>query len=147
MTSGPGVNPPAPRTCQFSFVDVRVCSSVANSTTATSSTTMSLSILAVPRIIDVADVVHQNLTLDTAKNCVLVYFFAGRVWKLFRHVRARGFFRSIKDIYIFIAQVRTSVTLPSAQLNTRLRELFTSSSGCPPCARKWTQSSMLRGLT
>jgi hypothetical protein len=96
------------------FVDVRVCSSVAYSTTTTSSATMSLSTLAVPRIIDVADALHQNLTLDTAKNCVLVYFFAGRAWKLFRHVRARGFFRSIKDIYVFIAQVSAFLALPLA---------------------------------
>ena len=79
---------------------------------------MSFSTLSVPRIIDVADAVHRNLTADNAKNFLLVYFFAGRAWKLFRHIRARGLFRSLKDVYVFIAQVRT-FCYSSFQLNSR----------------------------
>ncbi|KAI9442548.1 PLP-dependent transferase [Lactarius indigo] len=60
-----------------------------------------MSTLSIPRIID------QNLTLDTAKNCFL--------FKLFQHARARGFIRSIKDLYLFIAQraLRLVISLPS----------------------------------
>ncbi|KAF8268623.1 PLP-dependent transferase [Lactarius quietus] len=78
---------------------------------------MSLSTLSVPRIIDVASVIQRNLTLDTAKNCVLVYFFARRALKLVRHARARGFIRSFKDIYVFIAQrtLRLVIRLPSVR--------------------------------
>ncbi|KAI9455488.1 PLP-dependent transferase [Lactarius psammicola] len=76
---------------------------------------MSMSTLSIPRIIDVADVVRQNLTLDTAKNCLLVYFFARHALKFFRHVRARGFIRSTRDLYIFIAQrtLQLVIALPS----------------------------------
>ncbi len=106
-----------------------------------------MSVLSVPRIIDVADAVHQNLTLDTAKNCLLVYFFARRALKLLQHVRARGFIRSIKDLYLFIAQVRTFAPLPLAQVKTRrcFREPFSSLFRYRLCARKWRQKSMLRG--
>ena len=85
------------------FVDVS--SSVALSTLQPPCTTMSMSTLYIPRIIDVADACQQHLTLDTAKDCLLVYFFARRALKLFRHVRGRGFIRSIRDLYLFIAQV------------------------------------------
>jgi sphinganine-1-phosphate aldolase len=76
-----------------------------------------MSTLSIPRIIDVADAVHRNLTLDTAKDCLLVYFFATRALKLFRHLRARGFIRSIKELYLFIAQrtLRLVITLPSVR--------------------------------
>ncbi|KAH8993326.1 PLP-dependent transferase [Lactarius hatsudake] len=76
-----------------------------------------MSTLSIPRIIDVAEVFKQNLTLDTAKNCFLVYFFAKRAFKLFQHARARGFIRSIKDLYLFIAQrtLRVVISLPSVR--------------------------------
>jgi hypothetical protein len=64
-----------------------------------------MSTLSVPRIIDVTEVFQRNLTLDTAKNCFLVYFIAKRVLKLWRHVRARGVFRSLRELYVSIAQV------------------------------------------
>jgi sphinganine-1-phosphate aldolase len=56
-------------------------------------------------------VLMGNFTLDTAKNCFLVYFFARRALKLWRHVRARGLFQSFRDIYTFIAQVFIYLTL------------------------------------
>ena len=66
---------------------------------------MSMSTLSIPRIIDVGDVLTRNFTLDTAKNCFIVYFLARRALKLWRHVRARGLFQSFRDVYAFIAQV------------------------------------------
>ncbi len=71
-----------------------------------------MSTLSVPRIIDVAEVFHHNLTLDTAKNCLLVYLFAKRALKLWRHLRARGITRSIRELYVFIAQVFPHFFLP-----------------------------------
>ena len=64
-----------------------------------------MSTLSLPRIIDVAEVFQRNCTLDTAKNGLLVYFFAKRALKLVRHVRARGLRRSFVDLYVFFAQV------------------------------------------
>lgn len=64
-----------------------------------------MSTLSVPRIIDVTEVFQRNFTLDTAKNCFLVYFIAKRALKLWRHVRARGIFRSLRELYVSIAQV------------------------------------------
>ncbi|KAF8482574.1 PLP-dependent transferase [Russula ochroleuca] len=74
-----------------------------------------MSTLSVPRIIDVVDVFQRNCTLDTAKNGVLVYFFAKRALKLWRHVRARGLRRSFTDLYVFFAQktLRLIIKLPS----------------------------------
>jgi hypothetical protein len=68
-------------------------------------TETAMSTLSVPRIIDVTEVFQRNLTLDTAKNCFLVYFIAKRALKLWRHVRARGIFRSLRELYVSIAQV------------------------------------------
>jgi hypothetical protein len=68
-------------------------------------TKTTMSTLSVPRIIDVTEVFQRNLTLDTAKNCFLVYFVAKRALKLWRHVYARGVFRSLREFYVFIAQV------------------------------------------
>lgn len=64
-----------------------------------------MSTLSVPRIIDVTEFLQCNCTLDTAKNSLLVYFFAKRALKLWRHVRARGLGRSFGDLYAFLAQV------------------------------------------
>ncbi|SRR5258708_25367819 len=64
-----------------------------------------MSTLSVSRIIDVAEVFQRASTLDTAKNCLLVYLLAKRALKLWRHVRARGIIRSIREFYVFIAQV------------------------------------------
>jgi hypothetical protein len=64
-----------------------------------------MSTLSVPRIIDVTEVFQRNFTLDTAKNCFLVYLIAKRALKLWRHVYARGFFRSLRELYVSIAQV------------------------------------------
>jgi hypothetical protein len=64
-----------------------------------------MSTLSVPRIIDVTEVFQRNLTLDTAKNGFLVYFIAKRALKLWRHVYARGVFRSLRELYVSIAQV------------------------------------------
>ena len=64
-----------------------------------------MSTLSVPRIIDVTEVFQRNLTLDTAKDCFIVYFIAKRALKLWRHVYARGVFRSLRELYVFIAQV------------------------------------------
>jgi hypothetical protein len=64
-----------------------------------------MSTLSVPRIVDVTEVFQRNLTLDTAKNCFLGYFIAKRALKLWRHVYARGVFRSLRELYVFIAQV------------------------------------------
>ena len=72
---------------------------------------MSMSTLCMPHIIDVSEVLRRNFTLDTAKNCFLVYFFARRALKLWRHVRARGLFQSFADVYAFIAQVFISFIL------------------------------------
>lgn len=79
--------------------------------TAASTTEMSISTLSIPRILDVIEVLQRNLTLDTAKDCLLVYFFASRALKLWRHVRGRGLSQSIKDLYVFIAQVCASLLL------------------------------------
>ena len=69
---------------------------------------MSMSTLSIPRIVDVGDVFTRSFTLDTAKNCFIVYFFARRALKLWRHVRARGLFQSFWDVYAFIARVLIS---------------------------------------
>jgi hypothetical protein len=82
-----------------------------------------MSTLSVPRIIDVVDVFQRNCTLDTAKNGVLVYFFAKRALKLWRHVRARGLRRSFTDLYVFFAQVSTPLFFFSL-LVLHLRPLF-----------------------
>jgi hypothetical protein len=71
-----------------------------------------MSTLSVPRIIDAAEVLHRNFTLDAAKNCFIVYFFAKRALKLWRHVRARGLCRSLGDLYAFIAQVSPHFFFP-----------------------------------
>ncbi|KAH9979002.1 PLP-dependent transferase [Lactifluus volemus] len=49
-----------------------------------------------------------------AKNCLLVYLFAPRVLRFWRHFRAKGFCRSIRDLYVFIAQrtLRLIIALP-----------------------------------
>lgn len=73
--------------------------------------TMSMSTLSIPRIVDVTEVLYRNFTLDTAKNCFLVYFFARRALKLWRHIRARGLGQSFGDLYRFIVQV--FIVLPS----------------------------------
>jgi hypothetical protein len=72
-------------------------------------TDAAMSTLSVPRIIDVTEVFQRNLTLDTAKNCVLVYLIAKRALKLWRHVYARGLFRSLRELYVYIAQVFPSL--------------------------------------
>ncbi|KAI0001270.1 PLP-dependent transferase [Russula compacta] len=76
---------------------------------------MSMSTLAIPRILDVTEALYRNFTLDTAKNCFLVYFFARRALKLWRHIRARGLGQSFGDLYRFIVQttLRLVITLPS----------------------------------
>jgi hypothetical protein len=76
-----------------------------------------MSTLSVPRIIDAAEVLQRNFTLDTAKNCFLVYFFAKRALKLWRHVRARGLCRSFRDLYAFIAQVFPHLSSPFSFFN------------------------------
>jgi hypothetical protein len=76
-----------------------------------------MSTLSVPRIIDVVEVLQRNCTLDTAKSCFIVYFFAKRALKLWRHVRARGLFRSFGDLYAFIAQVLLPFPSPFSLLN------------------------------
>jgi hypothetical protein len=85
-------------------------------------TETAMSTLSVPRIIDVTEVFQRNLTLDTAKNCFLVYFIAKRALKLWRHVYARGLFRSLRELYVSIAQV-----FPISLLLTRSpsTEIFT----------------------
>jgi len=78
-----------------------------------------MSTLSVPRIIDVAEVLQRNFTLDTAKDCFLVYFIAKRALKLWRHVYARGVFRSLRELYVSIAQVRPiSLLTPSPSIET-----------------------------
>ena len=68
-------------------------------------TRATMSTLSVPRIIDVTEVLQRNFTLDTAKDCFLVYLIAKRALKLWRHVYARGVFRSLRELYVSIAQV------------------------------------------
>ncbi|KAN0111467.1 PLP-dependent transferase [Russula decolorans] len=76
-----------------------------------------MSTLSVPRIIDVTEVLQRNFTLDTAKDCFLVYLIAKRALKLWRHVYARGVFRSLRELYVFIAQrtFRLIIKLPSVR--------------------------------
>jgi hypothetical protein len=64
-----------------------------------------MSTLSMPHIVDVTEFLRHIFTLDTAKDCFLVYLIARRALKLWRHVRARGLGRSFRDLYIFIAQV------------------------------------------
>ena len=109
-----------------------------------------MSTLSVPRIIDVTEVFQRNLTLDTAKNCFLVYFIAKRALKLWRHVYARGLFRSLRELYVFIAQV-FPIYLP---LNPPSIETFSLCLREPSglllnyrlYARKWMRKWSLRGL-
>ena len=81
-----------------------------------------MSTLSVPHIIDVTEVLQRNFTLDTAKDCFLVYLILKRALKLWRHVYARGVFRSLRELYVFIAQVfPISVPLtPSPSIETFL---------------------------
>ncbi|KAI0272270.1 PLP-dependent transferase [Russula aff. rugulosa BPL654] len=79
-----------------------------------------MSTLSVPRIVDVTEVFQRNLTLDTAKNCFLVYFIAKRALKLWRHVYARGVFRSLRELYVFIAQRSFQLILKLPSVHKRM---------------------------
>ena len=108
-----------------------------------------MSTFSVPRIIDVTEVFQRNLTLDTAKDCFLVYLIAKRALKLWRHVYARGVFRSLRELYVFIAQVFPGSLLltPSPSTETfyfTSREPFGLLLSCHLCARKWRWKWSLR---
>jgi sphinganine-1-phosphate aldolase len=91
-----------------------------------------------PHIIDVNEALHQYFTLDTAKNCFLVYFLARRALKLWRHVHARGLTRSFRDLYVHMAQVLTSL-FPSfldSDLSLSLQRAFQLLTALPSVRRK-----------
>ena len=111
---------------------------------------MSYSTLSAPRIIDVTEFFHHNFTLDTAKNCFLAYFIAKRALKLWRHVRARGIYRSLRELYVSIAQV-LPISLPLTPSSAEtfsfcLRKAFGLLLSCRLCARKWRGKWSLREL-
>ena len=110
-----------------------------------------MSTLSVPRIIDVTEVFQRNLTLDTAKNCVLVYFVAKRALKLWRHVYARGVFRSLRELYVFTAQVFPISLLPTPFPSIEtffspffFRKPFSLFLSCRLCTRRWRQKWSLQ---
>jgi sphinganine-1-phosphate aldolase len=73
------------------------------------------STLAMPHIIDAAEVLRCSLTpenawahctLDNAKNAVLFYLVFARALRVFRHVRARGLVGVVQHAYQWVMEVR-----------------------------------------